>query len=130
MTSIMIPKLESNTELIRNMKKITRGTALGAYIHSRNKSDYHKRYYVQNYADLTTKRTEIITCKVCARSFLKANKSIHIKSRVHLACLGNKADPMIRKIKASLITTDNHDVSKHSQIFSKKKIDPLTIRFD
>ena len=130
MSAIMIPDLESNKKLIRNMKKITRGTALGAYIHSRNKSDYHKRYYVENYADLTAKRSAIITCKVCARSFLKANKSIHLKSRVHLACLGNKEDPMIRKKKASLITTDNHAVSKHSQIFSKEKIKPLTISFD
>jgi len=129
MAAIMIPKLESNTELIRNMKKITRGTALGAYIHSRNKSEYHKRYYVENYADLTTKRTEIITCKVCARSFLKANKSIHLKSRVHRVCLGNKEDPMIKR-KKNVITMDNHDVSKRSLTFSKEKIPPITITFD
>ena len=129
MSAIMIPNLESNKELIRSLKKITRGTALGAYIHSRNKSEYHKRYYIENYADLSAKRTEIITCQVCARSFLKANKSIHLKSRVHLACLGNKDDPMVKR-KVNLITTENHAVSTRLLTYSKEKIKPLTISFD
>ena len=108
------------------MEAATRGSTLGAFMASKNKSDYHRIYYLQNYDKLSKKRKEMMKCATCGHTYLRANRSRHRMSAVHIACLGSDYEPPL-KPKRKLYSIDSRT---KLNVFSKEKINPLTISFD
>tara|TARA_R110000824_G_scaffold379316_1_gene571248 strand:- start:302 stop:775 length:474 start_codon:yes stop_codon:yes gene_type:complete len=124
---IYIKQIPKNQKLIEKMKVLSRGTTLGSFMKSENKSDYHRIYYLQHYERLQKKRKEIMTCITCGHTYLRANRARHRKSTVHIACLGDDYEEPLKK-KRDVLNIDGK--TKLSNKFCKEKIKPLTISFD
>jgi hypothetical protein len=123
---VYIKEKAKNKKRIEKMEAATRGSTLGAFMASKNKSEYHRIYYLQNYDKLSKKRKELITCSICGHTYLRANRSRHRMSAVHIACLGSDYEPPL-KPKRKLYSIDS---KTKLNVFSKDKINPLTISFD
>lgn len=117
---------KKNKKLIEEMEVATRGSTLGAYMNSTNQSNYHRIYYLQNYDRLTAKRKEQITCNICGHTYLRANRSRHRRSAVHIACLGKDYEAPLKQ-KRKLYSIDS---KTKLNVFSKEKIPSTVITFD
>lgn len=117
---------KKNKKLIEEMEVATRGTTLGAYMISKNKSDYHRIYYLKNYDRLTAKRKEQMTCATCGHTYLRANRARHRRSAVHIACLGKDYEAPLKQ-KRKLYSIDS---KQKLNVFSKEKIPSTVITFD
>jgi len=123
---IYIKNKAKNKKLIEKMEAATRGSTLGAFMSSKNKSDYHRIYYLQNYERLSKKRKEMMKCATCGHTYLRANRARHRRSAVHIACLGSDYEPPLKTTR-KLYSIDS---KTKLNVFSKQTIEPLTISFD
>lgn len=123
---IYIKEKAKNKKLIEKMEAATRGTTLGSFMSSKNKSDYHRIYYLQNYDRLTAKRKEMMECKICGHTYLRANRARHRRSAVHIACLGLDYEPPLKTTR-KLYSIDS---KTKLNVFSKEKIPSTVITFD
>ena len=123
---IYIKQKAKNKKLIEQMEAATRGSTLGAFMSSKNKSDYHRIYYLQNYEKLSKKRKEMMSCATCGHTYLRANRSRHRRSAVHIACLGSDYEPPLKQSR-KLYSIDS---KTKLNVFSKEKIPSTVITFD
>tara|TARA_R110002110_G_scaffold279771_1_gene494665 strand:- start:853 stop:1323 length:471 start_codon:yes stop_codon:yes gene_type:complete len=123
---IYIKQKAKNKKIIEQMEAATRGTTLGSFMASKNKSDYHRIYYLQNYDRLTAKRKEMMKCATCGHTYLRANRARHRRSLVHTACLGLDYEAPLKQ-KRKLYSIDS---KTKLNVFSKEKIPSTVITFD
>lgn len=62
--------------------------------HKEERNEYKKKYYEQNKAEITSKKSEKVTCEVCNAVVIKSDIARHRKSKKHLAAL-NALNPDI-----------------------------------